>query len=65
MGDGTKSQYFKLKDFTNSIDSHLRKGNNFTVIDATGYSADQIAGIRQYVDALTPAQQAMIRRVGF
>jgi hypothetical protein len=65
MGDGTKAPYFKLDDFTNSIDSHLRKENDFTVIDATGYSADQVAAIKQYVDGLTPTQQAMIRRVGF
>jgi ribosomal protein S15P/S13E len=65
MGDGTKSNYFKLKQFTDSIDSHLLKGNNFTVIDATGYTSDQVAAIKQYVDGLPAAQQAAIRRVGF
>jgi hypothetical protein len=65
MGDGTKSQFFKLKQFTDSISSHLLKGNNFTIVDLTGYTDDQIAGVRAYVDALTEAQQAMIRRIGF
>jgi hypothetical protein len=65
LGDGTKSKYFNLDDFTESIDWHLLKGNDFTVIDMTGYTADQIGAVRQYVDALAPAKQAIIRRVGF
>jgi hypothetical protein len=65
MGDGTKSKYFNLDDFTDSIDGHLLKGNDFTVIDMTGYTADQLGAVRQYVDALSAAKQAMIRRVGF
>jgi hypothetical protein len=65
MGDGTKSQYFNLKDFAHSIDSHLLKGNDYTIIDATGYSSDQVAAIKGYVDTLPAAQQATIRRIGF
>jgi hypothetical protein len=62
MGDGTKSKYFKLEQFKASIDHHLLKGNTFTVIDMTGYSPDQIAAVRAYVDTL-PA--GAIIRVGF
>ena len=62
MGDGTKSKYFKLDQFKASIDHHLRKGNTFTVIDMTGYTADQISAVRAYVDTL-PANK--IIRVGF
>lgn len=62
MGDGTKSKYFKLEQFKASIDHHLTKGNTFTVIDMTGYTADQIAAVRAYVDTL-PAGK--IIRVGF
>jgi hypothetical protein len=62
MGDGTKSKYFKLEQFKASIDHHLLKGNTFTVIDMTGYTADQIAAVRAYVDTL-PAGK--IIRVGF
>jgi hypothetical protein len=65
MGDGTKSQFFKLQQFTNSIDSHLRKGNDFTVIDMTGYTPEQIAAVSKYVDGLPASSQALIRRVGF
>ncbi|QRK11627.1 hypothetical protein JQX13_17070 [Archangium violaceum] len=65
LGDGTKSQYMKLEQFTKSIDHHLLKGNDFTVVDMTGYTAEQIAAVKQYVDALPAAKQAMIVRVGF
>jgi hypothetical protein len=62
MGDGAKSKYFKLDQFKASIDHHLLKGNTFTVIDMTGYTADQISAVRAYVDTL-PAGK--IIRVGF
>jgi hypothetical protein len=65
LGDGTKSQYMKLDQFTKSIDHHLLKGNDFTIIDMTGYTTDQISAVKQYVDALPAAKQAMIIRVGF
>ena len=65
MGDGTKSQYLKLDEFEESIVSHLLKGNDYTVIDLTGYTPDQIKAIAQFVDSLTPAQLAEIRKVGF
>ena len=65
MGDGTKSKYFDLDQFTDSIDHHLLKGNDFTVIDMTGYSPEQAAAVRDYVDSLPPEAQANIRRLGF
>ena len=65
MGDGTRSQYFKLDEFQESIHWHLLKGNDYTVIDMTGYTPDQIKAVTQFVNSLTPAQQAAIRRVGF
>jgi hypothetical protein len=65
MGDGTKAEFFQFDQFTRQIDRHLRKGNDFTVIDMTGYNADQIAAVRDYVDRLPADKQAMITRVGF
>ena len=56
------SKYFKFKTFKAAIDHHLLKGNTFTVIDMIGYTADQIADVRAYVDTL-PAGH--IIRVGF
>jgi hypothetical protein len=65
MGDGTKAQFFNLKQFTDAIDGHLVKSGNLTIIDMTGFTADQIAAVKQYVDALPASKQALIRRIGF
>lgn len=65
MGDGTKAEFQSMNDFRRSIDSHLRKGNDFTVIDLTGYEPDQVADVKKYVDSLPLDKQAMIRRIGF
>jgi hypothetical protein len=62
MGDGTKAKFLNLEDFKESIVHHLRKGNNFTVIDLTGFEPKQIANIRAYVDTLG---NPTIIRVGF
>jgi len=62
MGDGTKAKFLNFEDFKESIVHHLRKGNNFTVIDLTGFEPEQIADIRAYVDTLG---NPTIVRVGF
>lgn len=65
LGDGTKSQYFRLDQFTRSIDSHLLKSNDFTVIDMTGYTPDQIRDVGSYLDSLPADKLAKVVRVGF
>ena len=65
MGDGTRAKYLSIPSFTRSIDHHLNKGNDFTVIDLTGYSREQVAEISAYVNALPPERKATIVRVGF
>lgn len=65
LGDGTTAKYLDLERFTQSIDHHLNKGNDFTVIDATGYSRKQVLKITEYVDSLPPEKQRTIVRVGF
>jgi hypothetical protein len=62
MGDGTKAKYLNLADFQESIVHHLRKGNNFTVIDLTGFEPNQIFAVRAYVDSLA---NPTVIRVGF
>lgn len=62
MGDGTTAKHFKFNSFKAAIDHHMLKGNNFTVIDMTGYTTDQISAVRAYVDTLPAAK---IIRVGF
>jgi hypothetical protein len=41
MGDGTQAGRFRLDQFTRAIDKHLRKSNDFTVVDMTGYKPEQ------------------------
>jgi hypothetical protein len=65
MGDGTRAKHLRLPAFTRSIDHHLNKGNDFTVIDLTGYSREQVIEIGDYVNALPPEKRATIVRVGF
>lgn len=65
LGDGTKSRYFRLEQFTRSIDSHLLKSNDFTVVDMTDYTDEQILAVRRYVDALPAEKHRKIVRVGF
>jgi hypothetical protein len=65
MGDGTKAAYYRRDQFTASIDHHLNKGNDFTVIDLTGYRGDQIREIDEYVSGLPADKRKTIVRVGF
>ena len=65
MGDGTRAEYFRLRQFTASIDHNLNKSNDFTVIDLTGYAREQAAAVDQYVRGLPEAKQRKIVRVGF
>jgi hypothetical protein len=63
LGDGSKKDFFKIDQFKASIDHHLLKGNDYTVIDMTGYNTDQIDAVRAYVNTLSP--RGVIVRVGF
>ncbi|WP_147296530.1 hypothetical protein [Nocardia farcinica] len=65
LGDGSTSQYFKLDEFTNSIDKHLLKSNDFTVIDMTGYTPQQISDVSNYISSLPSESQTKIIKVGF
>jgi hypothetical protein len=65
VGDGTRAQYQDMDEMIDSINHHLYKTNDFTVIDMTGYSPEQISTISNYANGLSPADQATIRRIGF
>ncbi len=68
MGNPRTSQFWSpegAQDFYDSIDSHLLKSTDFTVIDLTGFSEQSIADITNYVDSLPEAEQAKIIRIGF
>ena len=51
--------------FIRAIDNHLRKSTDFTVIDLTGFTAEQIGIVRGYVNSLPDKAQARIVRIGF
>ncbi len=65
LGVPKASQFWNERQFLNSIKEHLRKTNNFTVIDLTGFTAAQIDAVRKYLSTLTPEQLARIIKIGF
>jgi hypothetical protein len=65
LGDPAASRFWDEQAFTRSIDAHLLKSNDFTVIDMTGFTAEQAQTVAAYVDALTSDQQRKIIRIGF
>lgn len=53
------------QEFLNSIDEHLLKSNDFTVIDLTGFTEEQIGTVRAYINNLPAESQSKIISVGF
>jgi len=65
LGVPRASQFWNESKFLKSIDGHLLKSNNFTVIDLTGFTPSQIAAVERHLATLTPEQLARIMRIGF
>jgi hypothetical protein len=65
LGTPSASKFWNEKEFLYSIDSHLLKSNDFTVIDLTGFTPEQVTIVREYLDALPPATTSKIIRIGF
>jgi hypothetical protein len=65
LGDTIASRFWDEQQFLGSIDSHLLKSNDFTVIDMTGFTQQQIDVVRNHVNGLPQASQAKIIRIGF
>lgn len=65
LGNPAASAHWNQGQFLRSIDSHLLKSNDFTVIDLTGFTPRQVGIVSAYVDSLSPASQARIVRIGF
>lgn len=65
MGDPKASQYWNEKEFEESIQDHLRKSNDYTVIDMTPFTTEQKVAIRNYVNTLPPSQFNKIIPIGF
>jgi len=66
MGAPGVSAFWNEKQFFRSIDKHIVKSTNGvkTVIDLAGFTLEQRAAVRAYVDALPAAEQAVIIRLG-
>jgi len=64
VGRPEASTYWKEEQFLKSIDDHLRKSNDYTVVDLTYFTTDQIEVVRRHIDALTDVQKAEIVRIG-
>lgn len=65
LGTPAASARWNQGQFLRSIDSHLLKSNDFTVVDLTGFTSDQAGVVSGYLDSLSPASQARIVRIGF
>ena len=65
LGSPAASAHWNQGQFLRSIDSHLLKSNDFTVVDLTGFTSNQVGVVSSYVDSLSPAAQAQIVRIGF
>lgn len=65
LGTPAASKYWNESQFLRSIDTHLLKSNNATVIDLTGFGSSQVSTVRTYVSGLSSAQQSAIIRIGF
>ncbi|MFN2166953.1 MAG: hypothetical protein ACK2U9_11925 [Anaerolineae bacterium] len=53
------------KHFLEQITKHYRKSNDYTVIDLTDFTDDQIRGVAEHVAGLPSAARRGIWRVGW
>lgn len=65
LGNPAASQYWNEREFLSSINTHLLKSNEFTVIDLTGFTSSQVQAVTGYVNSLSANAQARIVRLGF
>jgi hypothetical protein len=65
MGAPRASQYWNEEKFLNAIHQHLLKSNDFTVIDLTGFTAEQVAAVNRYLGTLDEKQLAKVIKIGF
>jgi hypothetical protein len=68
MGNPRASNFWNpsaAQKFYAAIRGHLLKSMDFTVIDLTGFSEQSVSDITNFIDSLSPADQAKIIRIGF
>ena len=64
FGHPNASRFWNPKAFFASLEHHLRKSNDFTVIDLTGFSQDQITAVQKYLSGLSPDQLKKLILIG-
>ncbi len=62
---GFDPKFWNEKSFLRQIDKHLRKSNDFTVIDLTGFSQTAIEAVRRHLSTLSSDQLKRIIQIGF
>jgi len=65
LGTPAASAHWNERQFLRSIDSHLLKSNDFTVVDLTGFTRGQVGTVSGYVNSLSTEMQSRIVRIGF
>jgi RHS repeat-associated protein len=66
VGTPKASKFWNEDEFKRSIDRHLKdKSNDFTVIDLTEFTPEQVDAVRKHIDKLPQEAQDKIIRVGF
>ncbi|KAA0018528.1 hypothetical protein [Antrihabitans cavernicola] len=68
MGNPATSEHWSPRveqSFEDSVQWHLLKSNDGTMIDLTGFSEESKTAIKEYLDSLPSEQQEKILRIGF
>jgi hypothetical protein len=68
IGNPRSSDYWNANSaqkFYRSIDAHLLKSMDYTVIDLTGFSEQSVTDISEYIESLPAEAREKIIRVGF
>jgi RHS repeat-associated protein len=63
MGQPAAFKFWNPSEFLDSITNHLNKSNDYTIIDLSGASSDQINTVKNFVGGLDQALQNKIKYV--
>jgi hypothetical protein len=64
VGDPRASQFWD-GSFLDSVEGHLLKSNDYTVVDVTGFSPEHVAEVARFLDGLPADSAAKIIKLGF
>ncbi|MBL1140782.1 MAG: filamentous hemagglutinin N-terminal domain-containing protein [Proteobacteria bacterium] len=65
LGNPKASEFWNPNEFFASIDDHLLKSNDYTVIDLTDFTTSQIAEVNQYLNDFPVEHINKIIKIGF